>query len=435
MSNIFERPQIVAPWGSYSKAQIAAAYGADEIYIWVPFTSLRMRQNKVGHFEELKKTIDMIHSYGKKALLTMNIFPRNQDIKIFEAVTEQISDVNADAIIFSDPGTFNIIRKYFPDSDMHLSTQTTSLNYESIKFWYELWVKRIVLARELNINEIKEIKEKVPQVELEVFVHWAMCMAYSGRCLLWDYTWWRPGNKGECNHACRYKYKVWVEEEKRPGKLYEMKVEDEGTHIMSSKDLCTISRLKELLPYVDALKFEWRSKSEFYVWAVTKAYKHVRDAIIDETKIEENIQNLVNQIPHREYWDWFLFNDLKTQFPDPELSKQELKERKEKIWDEKSISLQSPGPLFARNYFWSFTTNFIQKDGKKYFELTPKENMERWLRLNYLKPAWMWELEILDIVDAQWNTINSVTCNTWNVFIHTNTDLDWLEILYKELIT
>ncbi len=156
------RPVIVAPGGSHEKAIVASTYGAEEVYIGVPFTSLRMRQNKLYDFTKLKATVDALHANGSKALLTMNIFPRNQDIKVFEAITEQISDVGADAIIFSDPGTYNIIRKYFPDTAMHLSTQTTSLNYESIKFWYELGVKRIVLARELNIKEIQEIKEKVP---------------------------------------------------------------------------------------------------------------------------------------------------------------------------------------------------------------------------------------------------------------------------------
>ena len=448
MSDWKTRPKLVAPGGSYMKSVVAAAYGADEIYVGVPFTSLRMRQNKVWHFEELKKTIDAIHSYWKKALLTMNIFPRNQDIKVFEMVTQQIADVNADAIIFSDPWTYNIIRKYFPNTDLHLSTQTSSLNYESIKFRHELGVKRIVLARELHINEIKEIKEKVPSVELEVFVHWAVCMAYSGRCLLWDYTWWRPWNKWECNHACRYKYKVWVEEEKRPWKLYEMKMENEGTHIMSSKDLCTIDRLEEIIPYVDALKFEWRSKSEFYVWGNVKAYKHVMDSIIDWTEVDENIKNLVYNIPHREYWDWFLFHDLKKDFPDPEMPKSELKEyiknneaKSEiehpeniaKVWDSKSISLKSPWPEFARNYFGVITKEFIEKNSKKYYKIRPKENIEAWLILDYLKPQTMWKLTILEIITEQWDTIKKATCNTGDIFVLTDIELKGLEILYKSV--
>ena len=174
---------------------VASHYGAEEVYVGVPFTSLRMRQNKIYNFDDLKKTVDALHKQGSKALLTMNIFPRNMDIKIFEHTVKQISDVGADAIIFSDPGTFHIIRKYMPNIPLHLSTQSSTMNYAAVQFWKDMGIKRIVFARELNIEEIKEIREKVPEMEIEVFVHGAMCMSYSGRCLLGDYMSGRPGNK------------------------------------------------------------------------------------------------------------------------------------------------------------------------------------------------------------------------------------------------
>ncbi len=155
-------------------------------------------------------------------------------------------------------------------------------------------------------------------MELEVFVHGAMCMSYSGRCLLGDYMNGRPGNKGECSHACRFGYKVWLEEERRPGKLFQLEEGEDGTnYILSSRDLCTIEKLAEVIPYVDAMKIEGRSKSEFYVGAIVKAYKHMRDAILKGTAIDPQIQDLVNQVPHREYWSGFLFNDLKN-FPETE---------------------------------------------------------------------------------------------------------------------
>ena len=152
----------------------------------------------------------------------MNIFPRNVDIKIFEAVVEKVSDMGADAIIFSDPGTFHVVKKYMPNTHLHLSTQTTTMNYSAVQFWYDMGVKRVVLARELHIDEIREIKEKVPDIELEVFVQGAMCMTYSGRCLLGDYMGGRAGNKGECNHACRFNYNVYLEEPRRPGKFFQL---------------------------------------------------------------------------------------------------------------------------------------------------------------------------------------------------------------------
>lgn len=407
-------PTIVAPWWSHEKAVVACTYGADEVYVGVPFTSLRMRQNKISSFDELKKTVASIHSYGKKALLTMNIFPRNQDIKIFEQVVKKIKDVKADAIIFSDPGTFNILKKHFPKTPLHLSTQTSTMNRQAVKFRYDLWVKRIVLARELSIDEIKEIKKHVPKVELEVFVHGAMCMSYSWRCLLGDYMSWRPGNKGECSHACRFKYKVRLEEERRPGKLFQLEWDETWSHILSSKDLCTIHRMKEILPYVDAFKIEGRSKSEFYVWTIVKAYKHMRDSILGKKQPDLNIVDLVNKVPHREYRDGFLFHELK-EYPEGE-------------W---STTLDSAGPLFNRNYFWVFTDNFIEKNKKKYFEINPKEVIEPGMNIKYLSPTEIGELKIIDIIDAKWKQLEKAHCNTGNVYVLTDKKLQGWELLYE----
>ncbi len=413
-----KKPTIVAPGWSYEKAVVASKYGAEEVYIWVPFTSLRMRQNKVKDFDDLKKTIDTIHENWSKALLTMNIFPRNTDIKVFESVVEKLVGTNPDAIIFSDPGTFNVIRKYFPDTPLHLSTQASTLNYESIKFRRDLWVKRVILARELNIEEIKEIRKHVPDIELEVFVHWAMCMSYSWRCLLWDYMAGRQANKWECNHACRFKYKVWLEEERRPGKLFQLENDENGSYILSSKDLCTIDKLEEIMPYVDAIKIEWRSKSEFYVWSMVKAYKTVRDAIVAWKEPDLQAKELVEKIPHRPYWDGFLFNDLKN-FPEGE---------EEQVT---STNIDSPGPTFCRNYFGIFKDNFIEKDGKKYFEFTPKEVLERWMKLKFLSADGMGELEIVDLLKEWWQELDRANCNTPKVFVLTDRDIKWWEILYE----
>lgn len=416
-------PTIVAPGWSYEKAMVASRYGAEEVYVGVPFTSLRMRQNKIYNFDDLKKTVDDLHKNGSKALLTMNIFPRNTDIKIFEQTVKQIANVWADAIIFSDPGTFHIIKKYLPNTPLHLSTQSSTMNYAAVQFWKDMGVKRIVFARELNLEEIKEIREKVPGMEIEVFVHGAMCMSYSGRCLLGDYMSWRPGNKGECSHACRFKYKVWLEEERRPGKLFQLEWDESGSHILSSKDLCTIERLEEIIPYVDAIKIEWRSKSEFYVGAVVKAYKHVRDAIIANTKIDKKIANLVNVIPHREYREGFLFNKL-SEFPEGE----ETSENKEK---QTSISYDSAGPLFNRNYFGIFSDQYREKDGKKYFHIEPKEVITPGMKIKYLSPTQMGVVEILAILDSKWNQIEKAHCNSWEVYILTDKILEGREILYE----
>lgn len=439
--------KIVAPGWSYEKAVVACVYGADEVYVGVPFTSLRMRQNKISSFDELNKTVEAIHSYGKKALLTMNIFPRNADIKIFEKTVEQIANVWADAIIFSDPGTFNIIKKYMPNTPLHLSTQTSTMNWQAAKFRYELGVKRIVFARELALEEIKEIRKQVPWLEIEVFVHGAMCMSYSGRCLLGDYMSGRPGNKGECSHACRFKYKVRLEEERRPGKLFQLEWDEDGSHILSSKDLCTIDKLGEILPYVDAIKIEWRSKSEFYVGTIVKAYKHMRDSILKNKQPDPNIVDLVNKIPHRAYRDGFLFNGL-DQYPEWEdkqippnlpLTREALgswatplRKGVTKSGDLKtSTTLDSAGPLFNRNYFWTFTDTFIEHNKKKYFEINPKEVIEPWMKIKYLSPDDMGKLKIIDIINEQWKQIEKAHCNTGNVYVLTDTKLQGWELLYE----
>ncbi len=415
---MMNRPSIVAPGGSYQKAVVAAEYWADEVYVGVPFTSLRMRQNKIKWFEDLKKTIDALHERGKKALLTMNIFPRNSDIKIFESVVEQIADVKVDAIIFSDIGTYTIIRKYFPDTPLHLSTQTSTLNYEAAKFWYDLGVKRIVCARELHIDEIKEIKKHVPGMELEIFVHGAMCMSYSGRCLLGDYMAGRSWNKGECSHSCRYKYKVWLEEARRPGQLMEIGEDENWSYILSSKDLCTIDRLEEILPYVDAIKIEGRSKSEFYVASVVSAYKHVRDAIIDKTEIKPDIKDLVNRIPHRAYRNGFLFNDLQD-FPD-----------REDVTNA-GITKDSPGPLFNRNYFWAFLPETMKKDGKTYTAFIAKEVIQRWDTHKFLAPDTLGTITIVDIIATGGQELEKADCNMKKVFLLTDREVKGWEILFE----
>jgi len=421
-------PSIVAPWGSYEKAIVAASYGAEEVYIGVPFTSLRMRQNKVRDFDFLKKSIQQIHSYGAKALLTMNIFPRNIDIKIFESVVEKIKDSGADAIIFSDLWTFNIIKKHLPNMPLHLSTQTTTLNYAAVQFWADLGVKRIVCARELHIDEIKEIKQKVPNMELEVFVHGAMCMTYSGRCLLGEYCSGRDGNKGECSHVCRYKYKVWLEEEKRPWKFFQLEWDESGSYIMSSKDMCTIHRLQEIIPYVDALKIEWRSKSELYAGAMVKAYKHARDAILSGQTPNAEIIDLVNQVPHRPYRDGFLLKKMREEIPDGEPGEEQVPED-----GHESISLDSAGPLFARNYFGLITDETVEHDEKIYHAFVPKEVIEPGQELHFLSKDSLWKIKILDIISAWGKQLDKAHCNLKKVFIYTDQVLGGREVLYRPI--
>ncbi len=420
-------PELVAPWWSYNKAMVAAQYGADAIYIGVPYTSLRMRQNKMQDFDILQQTIDELHAMWKKVFLTMNIFPRNTDIKVFEAITERVSELGADAIIFWDPWTYMTLKRYMPNQKYHLSTQTNTLNYEAVKFWQDLWVHRIVLARELTLPEIVEIKKHVPGMELEVFVHGAMCIAYSGRCLLWEYFSWRDGNKWECSHVCRYKFKATLEEEKRPWKKFDMIQDDLGTHIMSSKDLCAIERLEELFWIVDCVKIEWRSKWEFYAWSVIKAYRHTLDALASKKEPDSNIKKLVYQMPHRPYWEGFLFGDIR-KGPDMEETP---------VWDIDAIwaevNLKSAWPVVEQEYFGLILPNKLEKTQEKdFFEFIPKQNIKVGDSLKYFSKDNIWVLKILEIKDENGNQMEKLGCNSPKCFINTDVDLKGWEVCYND---
>ncbi len=409
-----KKPEIVAPGGSYEKAMIAARFGADAVYVWVPFLSLRMRQNKIKNFDELKKTIDDLHKLWVKAYLTINIFPRNVDIQIIESTIEQIWKLWADSVIFSDPGVFTTLKKYLWDSvNYHLSTQTNTLNAMAVKFWYDLWVDRIVVARELSIKEIKEIKEQVPWVEIEAFVHGAMCMTYSGRCLLWEYFSWRDGNKWECSHVCRYNFNVYLEEEKRPGKFFKVEEDETGSFLLSSKDLCVIEHEDELLA-IDAWKIEWRSKSEFYVWATTKAYSHLRDCVVEWKKTERDILDLVYQIPHRQYWDGFLFNSIRTA-PDGE---EELVQTttKTEAW-----------PLDTeKQYIWTTTDEKIEKDWKVYYKFSPKDNILIGDKYDMLDQTWIWrKIEVSGILWEEQEEVEKLNCNMKKAYISWKNLSEW----------
>ena len=275
-----KKVELLLPAGNLEKLEYAVNYGADAVYLGVVDFSLRaMRKGELITFENLKTAIDLAHKYGKKAYMTLNIFAFNKDIKHLEECIEIIKDANPDAILVSDFGIINILKKYMPDTPLHISTQTNILNYECVKFWQDMGATRVVLARELSIQDIAEIKNKVPEMEVECFIHGAQCVSYSGRCLLSDYftKGERISNQGNCCQPCRWSYKLV--EETRPNEYYEINEDAHGTHILSPNDLCLVHHLKEMIDAgVDSFKVEGRTKSLYYVSAVAKTYR----AAIDE---------------------------------------------------------------------------------------------------------------------------------------------------------
>ncbi|MBQ3819603.1 U32 family peptidase, partial [bacterium] len=274
--------ELLLPAGNLEKLEYAVRYGADAVYFGVVDFSLRaMRKGQLIDTGNLKQAVDLAHSLGAKAYVTINIFAFNNDIKALEESLEIFRDAAPDAFIISDYGIFNIIRKKIPEIPVHISTQTNTLNYESVKFWRDLGASRVILARELAIADIRLIREKVPDIELECFIHGAQCVSFSGRCLLSDYfsKGERKANHGNCSQPCRWSYKLV--EETRPNEFLEINQDDRGSHILSPKDLCLIKQLPELIDAgVDSFKIEGRTKSLYYVSAVAKTYRNAIDEIL-----------------------------------------------------------------------------------------------------------------------------------------------------------
>ena len=277
---IMKQTELLLPAGNIEKMQYAISYGADAVYFGVGDFSLRsMKSGNVITLENINEAISTAHAMGAKAYVTLNIFARNKDLTNLSPIIEKLSESKPDAVIFSDPGIFSILKKELPDVPFHVSTQANTLNYETVKFWQDLGATRVILARELSLKEIEEISSKVPDIELEVFVHGSLCVSYSGRCLLSDYMTKneRKSNQGACVQPCRWQYKLV--EETRPGQYFDILEDSRGTYILNPKDIALIKYIPELINAgVKSFKVEGRTKSLYYASIVAKAYKSAFDA-------------------------------------------------------------------------------------------------------------------------------------------------------------
>jgi putative protease len=305
-----KKPELLAPAGNLEKLKMAVVYGADAVYLGGEEYGLRAA---AGNFSEneLREGIAFAHTRGRRVYLTMNIIPHNEDFEGMAEYIARVRDMGLDAVIFSDPGVFELLHEHAPDMELHLSTQANNTNWRSAAFWHRHGVKRIILARELSADEIREIRRNVPEdLELEMFVHGAMCISYSGRCLLSNYMAGRDSNRGSCAHPCRWKYHLV--EEKRPGEYFPVFENDRGTYIFNSKDLCLIEHIPDIVESgVSSLKIEGRMKSSYYVATVVKAYREALDAYIsdpegytfDNAWLEE-----ISKASHREYTTGFFYS-------------------------------------------------------------------------------------------------------------------------------
>ena len=307
-----KKPEILAPAGSLDRLKLAIDFGADAVYIGGGRLNLRAFSDNFTN-EEMAEGIEYCHNRGKKLYVTMNVFPRNHDLKGVEEYIKGLYDLGVDAIIVADPSIVAAAKTAAPNLEIHLSTQANITNWMATKFWYEQGVKRIVLARELTLKEITEINENTPEgCELEVFIHGSMCVAYSGRCLISNYMLGRDANKGICSNACRYKY--YIVEETRPNEYYPIVEDDNGTYIMNSKDLCMIEHIPEIVKSgVHSLKIEGRMKNEFYVASTVKAYREAVDAYCDNPEgfeFKQEWLDTVSKISHRQYHTGFFFGKM-----------------------------------------------------------------------------------------------------------------------------
>ena len=307
-----KRVELLLPAGNIEKLDYAINYGADAVYMGMVDFSLRtMRKGDVITEENLKRAVDLAHSYGKKVYMTLNIYAYDEDINNLYNYIDLIKDAKPDALIVSDFGILNIIKNKLPDIDLHISTQTNTLNSEAVKFWRDFGASRVILARELSIKQIAQIRKNVPDIELEVFVHGAQCVSLSGRCLLSDYMTHgeRKANHGGCSQPCRWKYKLL--EETRPGEYYEIEETARGTHILSTKDLALINYIPQLIEAgVDSFKIEGRTKSLYYVSAVAKAYRQAIDAYYNGvTPDKDEMFNQLLKIGNRGYTTGFYLDE------------------------------------------------------------------------------------------------------------------------------
>ena len=298
--------ELLSPAGDMERLKMAVLYGADAVYL--AGTSFGMR-SFAGNFspEELPRAVAYAHEHGVKCHVTVNTMPRNEEAAQLPAYLEQLDDAGVDALILADLGAFTMAGKYAPHCQRHISTQQSIANYACAQAWFDLGAQRVVLARECSLEEIRTIRQKVdPKLEIETFGHGAMCVSYSGRCLLSNYMTGRDSNRGACAQPCRYQYALM--EEKRPGEYFPVFEDEQGTYILNSRDMCTIDHLKDLMDAgIDCIKIEGRAKSAYYAAIVTGAYRHCIDAVAAGQPVDPVWRDEVEHVSHRIYSTGFYY--------------------------------------------------------------------------------------------------------------------------------
>ena len=317
-------PELLAPAGTLQHMRAAFAYGADAVYAGLPRYGLRVRENDFD-LAGLEQAINEAHQQQKQLFVTSNILAHNSKVNTFEKDIEPVIALQPDALIMADPGLIMLVRERWPEQTVHLSVQANTVNYAAVRFWQQLGIERIILSRELSLEEVEEIRQRCPDIELEVFVHGALCMAYSGRCLLSGYINHRDANQGTCTNACRWEYKevaseedesgdlkraepqrILIEEMGRPGEPIPMEEDEHGTYIMNSRDLRAVEHIQRLVEIgIDSLKIEGRTKSIYYVSRVTQAYRKAIDDAVAGREFDTGLLAELENLASRGYTDGF----------------------------------------------------------------------------------------------------------------------------------
>ncbi len=326
-TRVLRTPELLAPAGSLAMMRAAFAFGANAVYAGQPRYSLRVRNNEFSRLEALGDAISEAHAGNKHFYVVSNVLPHNAKVRTYLADMAPVIALSPDALIMADPGLIDLVRENWPQMPIHLSVQANTVNFAAVRFWKKLGVSRIILSRELSLDEVAEIRQECPDIELEVFIHGALCVAYSGRCLLSGYFNRRDSNQGTCTNSCRWEYKVkageedasgdvhaqspaskvWLlEEQERPGELMPIEEDEHGTYIMNSKDLRAIEHVQRLIEIgVDSLKIEGRTKSAYYVARTAQVYRRAIDDAVAGRPLNPELLGELEGLANRGYTDGF----------------------------------------------------------------------------------------------------------------------------------
>ena len=405
-----KKPELLIPAGSLEVLKVAVLYGADAVYIGGDMYGLRAKAKNFS-IEQMKEGIDFAHEHGKKVYVTANITAHNNDLAGVREYFEQLKEIKPDGLIISDPGVFMIAKEVCPEIDKHVSTQANNVNYDTFNFWHSLGATRVVTARELSMKEIKEIRSNIPdELEIETFIHGAMCISYSGRCLLSNYFTGRDANLGACTHPCRWKY--YVVEEQRPGEYLPVFENERGTYIFNSKDLCMIEHIPDLVDAgIDSYKIEGRMKTALYVANVARIYRQAIDDYFENpAKYEENIPYYKAEIEkgtYRQFTTGFFYNK-----PTHETQ----------IYDSNT---------YVKNY--TYLGMIQDKNEAGLYGFTQKNKFSAGDVIEIMKPTGeVIEAKVLKMTDEDGNEIESCPHPEMKVYIDTGFELNEYDLLRIE---